>query len=255
MDRLDLTQLTHQGWLIVQGDCLEVMRQMPGESIDVIVTSPPYNQLGRRIRPSGIHSDCGWIAKVMQNGYADEMPEPEYQDWQVAVLEECYRLVRPAGSMFYNHKLRYRNCTPILPLDWIRRTSWHLRQELVWDKGGSMVWNARMFAPADERIYWLTKGRGFHWNKEAARYLSVWRVPSGRNLNEHPCPYPLEIARRCIHSAAPLGGVVLDPFAGSGTTLVAAIEHGLLAIGIEKEPRFCEITHQRMAEVLGVTVR
>jgi DNA modification methylase len=78
--------------------------------------------------------------------------------------------------------------------------------------------------------------------------MSVWDVPFDRDDNDHPCAYPVELAIRPIRSSCPSGGTVLDPFMGSGTTLLAARLLGRKAIGIEIEERYCEIAAKRLAQ-------
>ena len=81
---------------LLNGDCLELMKGMPDESVDLIITSPPYNlgnthhTGGKRFKPYG--------------KYNDDMKELDYQDWQIEVLNECFRVLKSDGSMLYNHK-------------------------------------------------------------------------------------------------------------------------------------------------------
>lgn len=237
---------------IYHGDCVDVLADLPGSSVDCVVTSPPYNQLGSRIRkdPGGMHRGNQWLSKVVDNGYADDMDEDEYQAWQQAVGTLLGRVVRPGGSLFYNHKLRYRESVPIHPLDIVRGfDGWTLRQEVVWDRRRAMAFNARMFAPSDERIYWLVRdGADHEWNQEAASYLSVWAVPPPIEKGGHPCPFPVGLPTRCIAAVTAEGDTVLDPFMGAGTTLRAAVDAGRRAIGIEAEESYCEIAVERLAQ-------
>lgn len=224
------------------GDVAEVLRSIAPESVDCIVTSPPYNQLGSRIPAvtTGLFTDNKWAAKVAANGYADDMPEGEYVAWLASVASDLLRVAKPGASLFFNHKLRYRDRRPLHPIDIVRRfDGWDLRQEIVWDTTRTMVLNARMFAPIDERIYWLVKpGANYTWNQDALA-TSVWRIRSAGSESDHPCPFPREIPARCI-AATPLpGGVVLDPFMGSGSTLRSAKNLGRQSVGIEIDPKWC----------------
>jgi site-specific DNA-methyltransferase (adenine-specific) len=76
---------------------------------------------------------------------------------------------------------------------------------------------------------------------------TVWRVPPARRVG-HPAPFPVEVARRCIRLSTWPGETVLDPFAGTGTTLVAARQLGRRAIGIERSERYCEMAVARLAQ-------
>lgn len=234
---------------IRQGDCIEVMAGLAEGSVDCIVTSPPYNQLDNRIPKggSGMHANNGWLAKVTAKGYADDMSEQDYRAWLSRVATGCLRVLRPGGSLFFNHKIRYRHGEMFHPIDYVRDwPGWKLRQEIIWDRAGGFAFNCGLFAPSDERIYWLAKpGADCGWNDGAAGMLSVWRVNSNKHMKgsekEHPCPFPLEIPTRCIKAVTKPGETILDPFAGSGRTLVAAMKAGRNAIGIEIDARYIPV--------------
>ena len=236
---------------IHHGDCLDVMRSMEAGSVDVVWTSPPYNQLGSRIpaKGSGCISNRGFIDKVNRCGYADDMDEGDYIAFLGRVAEGVCRVMRPGGSFFFNHKIRYRDSAPLHPWDIVRAwPGFTVRQEIVWDRRKSIVFNARMYAPSDERVYWLVRDGAKHaWNQGAAGLLSVWQIPANETGLEHPCPTPVEVVRHSLASVVTPGCVVLDPFLGSGTTLVAALQDGCKAIGIEREARYVEIAKARVA--------
>ena len=245
------------GITIYHGDCLEVLPTLTDAAC--VVTSPPYNQLGSRIpsKPSGIWKDMGrgFTDTITELGYGDDMPECEYQEWQRSVAVALGIAVRAGGSFFYNHKLRYRDGVILHPVELARTfTGWRLQQELVWSRPGSMTFNARMFAPSDERVLWLVRDGAKHtWNQESVGHLTVWRIPPAVEIEGHPCPFPVSLAVRCIAATTASGETVLDPFMGSGTTLRAAKDLGRKAIGIEIEERYCEIAAKRLSqEVLAL---
>jgi DNA modification methylase len=244
---------------IYHGDCVDVLPQIA--SVATTVTSPPYNTLGSRIpaKPTGMHADSGWMRAVRNQGYADDMGESEYTEWQVTVAAALRVATRPGGSFFYNHKVRFRDKIALHPYAVVSRfDGWYLRQELVWARPGAVAFNARMFAPSDERIYWCVRDDGDHvWNQEAASFLSVWHMRPPDDVEGHPCPYPDTLPKRCIIATTNPGDVVLDPFMGSGTTLRAAKDLGRRAIGIELDERYCEIAVARLGQEvldLGVAV-
>ena len=233
---------------------------LPGLSgVACTVTSPPYNTLGSRIpaKPSGMWAErmAGFAENVRANGYADDMSEAAYSEWQVGIAGLLAGATRPGGALFYNHKLRYRDLAVIHPLELVRRFhGWALRQEMIWARPGSMTFNARMFAPNDERIYWLVRdGADFTWNQEAASLLTVWRMVPPVEVKNHPCPFPESLPSRCIVASTNPGDLVLDPFMGTGTTLAAAKAQGRRAIGIELDERWCEQAAVRLSQgVLGL---
>jgi site-specific DNA-methyltransferase (cytosine-N4-specific) len=78
--------------------------------------------------------------------------------------------------------------------------------------------------------------------------MTVWRIMPEREVKGHPCPFPAILAARCIAASCPDGGIVLDPFMGSGTTLIAARGEKKRGIGIEVNERYCEIAAKRLSQ-------
>lgn len=156
----------------------------------------------------------------------------------MAVLEELYRVARPGASLFYNHKTRTREGVLLHPLTWLARVKgWTLRQEIVWDREVTHNHAATLFWPVDERIYWLTKGRPSLYGASVGM-PSVWRFHGPQPYTWHPAPFPEELPRRCLLAIGGKGLVVLDPFAGSCTTVKGAAEMGHEAIGVEQKAEY-----------------
>lgn len=236
-----LELLDGRAWF-VKADALRL--PLADETVDLIVTSPPYNTLWKfPAKPTGIYKNSKYFVDMPERRYQDKMEEPEYQGWQVQCLYEMARVLKPTGSILYNHKLRYENKEPIIPLDWIRACeALTLRQELVWDRGGSVVFNARMFPPADERVYWLVKDKEQHyWGRTGQRVVSVRRVPPARRGARMACPYPEDLIRPLIEALCPPGGLVVDPFVGSGTTLRVAVSLGMRAYGFDLTEEYLDV--------------
>jgi DNA modification methylase len=192
---------------VVQGDCLELMKQLIG-GVDCVVTSPPYNTLPSEHKPSGLHAERKsgvnkWIQKAA-NGYFDQRPENEYQDWLLRVIKDCYRATR--GLVWVNHKVRYRDGEALHP---VRFLPLPIYAEVIWNRRGSMALNCKRYAPSHEVI--LGFGRPYTWNDDLNTELSVWDIPPQLS-EEHPCPYPEEIPMRLIKSSTDEGDTVLDPF-------------------------------------------
>lgn len=234
---------------LYHGDVVDVLPHLT--NVAATVTSPPYNTLGKKLsKPSGLHKNNRWLEKVNALGYADDMDEGAYADWQASVAAGVYAVTKPGGSFFYNHKCRWRNGVLFHPIDIVRSfEGWTLRQELIWDRACSITFNARMFATSDERIFWLVKPGAAHvWNQQASGYLSVWKVNPETAQPNHPCPFPEPIVTRAIAGTTLPGDLVLDPFAGSGTTLRVAKDMGRRAVGVEIEERYCEVIAKRLAQ-------
>lgn len=245
----------HDGITIYHGDCRDVLPLI--SDVQTVFTSPPYNTLGARIpeNASGIWAKSngmrGFVRNVNSQGYADDMDETEYQSQQVAIVDALAVTLMAGGSLFYNHKCRWRDGLLVHPVLWMRPSALLLREEIIWDRSGSMTFNARMFAPSDERILWFTKpGARHRWNQPSGEaLLSIWRIhPEEGARKPHPVSFPILLPMRAIVATTDYGETILDPFMGSGTTLRAAKNLGRRAIGIEIEERYCEIAARRMEQ-------
>ncbi len=212
---------------------------MPDESVDLGITSPPYNKKGK---------GGGWLVpKIRYNGYLDSMPEAEYQRWQIEVLNELFRVTKEGGSFFYNHKVRYEEGKAIHPVTWLLDTKWTLWQEIVWDRGIAGNIRGWRFWQVEERVYWLVKGKPKELAPRHAKLTSVWRIFPETGHREHPAVFPLALPTRIIYSALEdKPGVVIDPFCGTGTTLVAAKLLRKDYIGIEIDPHYVEYARKRL---------
>jgi modification methylase len=225
-------------------DCLSWMQAQPAESVNTIVFSPPYNLTGYRgmkLRRRGVWDTDG----ITYNNFNDDLPEELYQQQQVDVINECLRILRPHGSIFYNHKIRMWNRQASHPMTWIGRSQAILHQEIIWDRRNTPALDARMLFPVDERIYWLCKDKPKVRKANATQKKTIWSIAPESN-NTHPAPYPVELATACLTLVSDPGDVVYDPYAGSGTTLYAAKMLGLDSIGTELDADYCNIIHQRM---------
>lgn len=226
------------------GDALTILKSLPDEIIDLGVTSPPYNK-GENKK--------GWlVANVKYKGFSDKLPEDLYQENQVQVLNEIYRITKPGGSFFYNHKLRWEKGKLLHPMDWLRKTNWVIKQEIIWDRMIAANIRGWRFWQVDERIYWLYKPKdknymGEELKSKHALLTSIWRFPPEKE-NPHPAPFPLALPIRCIFSIMDdkEGGLIIDPYCGSGTTLIAAkiLKHHF--IGIDISPEYVELSLRRL---------
>jgi len=219
---------------ILQGDCLEVMKDIPDKSVDCIITSPPYN-IGK------MHSNHLKFGTYSGN----DMKEEDYQKWQIKFLNECFRVMKDNGSMFYNHKVRIKNGIGIHPMEWILKSNFILKQEITWDMGKSANSDKIRFFPYSERIYWLVKDPKTKINN-VENLSDVWRIVSTNKRKDtgHIAVMPIEIAERIIKATE--YQTILDPFAGSGTTGVACKNLDRNFILIEKEPEYIEIIKKRL---------
>ena len=167
----------------------------PPAGIDCIVTSPPYNQMDdiAKRAPSGLWGDktggLGFVSNWKENGYSDDVSEAEYQAQQNELFARFAPSCSPTASLFYNHQIRWRDGVALHPIKWFQPEGWNLRTEIIWDRGGGMMFNARMFVRFDERIIWFVRGGQWKWNQASVGLGTVWRVAREQN-KEHPVAFP-----------------------------------------------------------------
>ena len=219
---------------IYNEDCLEGMKRLPDGSVDIIITSPPYN-IGK------MHSNT-----TKHGTYAgNDMEETDYQKWQLDIFSEMHRVLKDTGSLFYNHKVRIKKGKAIHPLEWIFKTDFLLKQEITWDMGKSPNCDKIRFFPFSERVYWLTKNTKTKIDN-VNKLSDVWRVVPTHNRKEtgHIAVMPTEIADIVLQSVE--GDVVLDPFMGSGTTAIACLNAGRQYIGFELDETYHKLSLERI---------
>ncbi|WP_323676886.1 DNA methyltransferase [Halorubellus sp. PRR65] len=226
---------------LLQGDAGSL--PLDDETVDVIITSPPYN-LGHE------RWAMGWRSLREEGvGYYDDRPEDEYQDWQQQVLSECYRVAREGASLFYVHKVRIDGGEVIHPVEWLRSPAnpWSVRQEIVWNRKSTHNHEPTLFRPQDARIYWLTKGTPAVPD-EGIDMDSVWDIYGPRPDTDHPAPFPEEIPQGCLEAVASDGDVVLDPMGGSMTTCRVASDLGYQSIGVDANRDYIEDAQQKQSD-------
>ena len=262
---------------LYHGDCLDVMRKLPAQSIDAIVTSPPYG-MQRASTYGGIEQD-------------------EYPAWAVSVFEEFKRVLKPSGSVLWNISPNVKDgviADYVLKMRLaIRNAGWFEHDELIWVKpdkmptgkpkwpvrawesifwysltkdpyvdatkcGNRITENRRASAAADPhafrgrdaRLGWDHLGKGYGKMGEFSRaknHISL-AVRSIGNDVDHPAPFPTELAKWLTRMFTPLGGTVLEPFAGSGTTAEACVIEGFKCIAIEREAEYMPLIVQRLTK-------
>lgn len=232
-------------------DAIEGLSLLPGNSIDLIITSPPYNKGATNKAKNSQKSK--WNNTIDYNGDPnnDNLPEPLYQQWQIDILNQCHRVLKPNGSMFYNHKNRINSGKGeiISPYQWLFKTNFKIRQEIIWDRKSTNNVCRRRYLPTTELIFWLTKSNNptFDRKPDTPFKKEVWEFPFEINT-KHPAPYPLTLPDniiRCIKTTdEPI--IVLDPFIGSGTTAIAAIKHDCHYIGFDKFQEYVNMTEERI---------
>lgn len=228
---------------IIQGDCLEVMKTLPDNSFDLVVTSPPYNL--KNSTGNGMKDGRGgkWKNAELVNGYShhdDCMPHEEYAEWQRICLAEMVRLIPENGAIFYNHKWRVQDGLLQDRQDIVK--DFPVRQIIIWKRKGGINFNAGYFLPTYEVIYLIAKPK-FKLSPKANALGDVWEFKQEMK-NPHPAPFPVDLIDRIISSTN--AQTILDPFMGSGTTAIAALLNNRQYIGIELSPDYVAMANQRI---------
>lgn len=242
------------GATLYHSDCLDVLALVGTPSL--VVTSPPYNlaaapweRLGHW-KP-GNAGGAGGRAKwkrgangsdgALYAAHDDGMEWTAYVQWQRRVLAALWAILAEDGAIFYNHKPRVvgtRLWTPqqLLP------TGIDLRQIITWKRPGGMNFSPVAFVPTSEWIMLLAKPAFRLKSRGVSGLGDVWDMRPDRN--PHPAPFPLALPAKAIEATA--GGIVLDPFMGSGTTGIAALQAGRPFVGIEKDRRYFDMACERI---------
>lgn len=230
---------------IICGDAISEMKRIPANSVDLIITSPPYNL--KNSTGNGMKDGRGgkWANAALVNGYAtydDNMPYDEYVEWQRNCLNEMMRLIPENGAIFYNHKWRVQNGLIQDRHEIVK--DFPVRQILIWKRKGGINFNPGYFLPTYEVIYLIAKPK-FKLVPKANAVGDVWEFMQEQK-NIHPAPFPTALIERIISSTD--ARIILDPFSGSGTTAVVAKSLGRKYIGIEISKEYCKFSEQRIAE-------
>lgn len=225
---------------IICGDAIEVLKGIPDNSIDLIVTSPPYNK--GAVSYQGDRTKYG-ITDIPDYGdYNDTMTPEQYEQWQKDIITECLRVLKPTGSLFYNHKEQYRKFNAIFPTFIY---DFPVRQTIIWDKKKAFSGARSYFAPNIEFIFWIGGADAYFDKGSALHQKQIWAVFPKKETN-HPAPFPIELPENCILACSKEGDIVLDPFMGSGTTALAAKKHNRHYLGVELNPDFIKEAEKRL---------
>ncbi len=257
--------------ILYNGNCLDILKQIPDESIDIIITSPPY---------------C--MKKAYENSTDDINT---FREVHKTIFPELYRILKPYGSICW--QVGYHvNDTQTYPLDYIvydiftnnsskLKYPLILRNRIIWTFGHGLN-STKRFSGRHETILWFTKGDKYTFNLDDVRVpqkypgkrsykgpnkgkisgnplgknpSDIWDIPNVKaqhiEKTSHPCQYPVALPRRLIKALTKKGDMVLDPFMGSGTTGVAAIMEDRKFIGAEIVPEYYEISNQRIKDAIN----
>jgi adenine-specific DNA-methyltransferase len=255
---------------LFQGDCLDLLSSIPDSTIQLVVTSPPYN-IGKE--------------------YEKKQPIEDYIKWQEKIIRECHRVLKPSGSICWQVG-NYVNSGEIIPLDMIlypifTKLGMKLRNRIVWHFGHGLHASKR-FSGRYEVVLWFTRSDDYVFNLDPIRIpqkypnkkhfkgtkkgelscnplgknpSDVWDIPNVKSNHiektEHPAQYPVELIERLVLALSNEGDWVFDPFMGSGSTQIATIIHNRKSSGAEIHSPYFEIACARLhqAEMGTLKVR
>lgn len=227
--------------MIHNADCLDGMRGLDANSVDAIVTDPPYASGGRQAAGArGVTSKSNQEYRPDEEWFlGDNMGSDSYLWWMREVARECLRVAR-AGSQAQVFT-DWRQYTTLVTA-W-ETVGWTLRSVVVWDKakGGAM---GSYWRNNHEWVAVFTKGK-----PRPLAHRSCFNTWTGAKPHGglHPTEKPVALMRYLLSTVTPRGGVILDPFTGSGTTGVAATLEGFQFIGIERDSGYCDLARTRIA--------
>jgi len=244
---------------ITQGDCIEVLKNIPSKSVDLIFADPPYNlQLKNELqRPDQSQVD----------GVFDDWDKfssfTEYDSFTRNWLSECSRVLKDNGTIWVIGS--YHNIFRVGTI--LQDLKYWILNDIVWIKSNPMPnFKGTRFNNAHETMIWASKSEKskftFHYKSlktfnDDLQMRSDWYLPlcTGaerlkiNGVKAHSTQKPEELLYRVILATSNVGDVVLDPFSGSGTTAAVAKKLGRKFIGIEKEQKYIDISNERLSEI------
>jgi site-specific DNA-methyltransferase (adenine-specific) len=233
--------LERAGATLYLGDTLHVLRTLPDASVDAVITDPPYSSGGLHRSDRNQSTGTKYVQTSTQivrpDFQGDNRDQRSYLAWCSLWLSECLRIVKPGRPCLVFTDWRQLPTTT----DAFQAGGFVWRGLVAWDKGRGVRPMAG-FSSQAEYIVWGTRGPA----DLGSVYLDgVLRATVKQAEKEHQTGKPIGLMEQLLQ-IVPDGGTVLDPFAGSGTTLVAASRVGKRAIGIEIEPAYCAVTERRL---------
>lgn len=277
---------------ILCGDSRDVLPAIPAESVNCIITSPPYYQQRDYLAEKQIG------AEVQLEHYIDNLRQ---------VFSECYRVLHESGTLWLNLGDKYQD-GQLLGVPWrvalaLQSDKWQLRSDIIWYKPNAMPSSVKNRPTTDhEYVFLFSKTGSYHYDIDAIREphvtfsaeskmrggrnhfgkvlgtpeqgknggnpnlhdgrwdqafhpkgrnrRTVWEIPLSKYRGAHFAVFPERLVELCILAGCPEGGIVLDPFIGSGTTAVVAQRLGRRYVGIDTSAEYCKMAQERLVQHL-----
>ena len=260
---------------LYNGDCLKLLKTIPDEAVDMVITSPPY---------------------CMGKAYED--PHDDIETFRIQhkkIFNDIYRILKPGGSVCWQVGYHVSDKC-VVPLDYIvydlftslsakKESPFILRNRIIWTFGHGLN-STNRFSGRHETILWFSKGKQEGFNLDEVRIpqkypgkraykgphkgelsgnplgknpSDVWDIPNVKaqhvEKTDHPCQFPVAIPQRLIKALTSANGLILDPFMGSGTTGVAAIVEGRRFVGAEIQKDYYDVSVMRLNDAVSGTAK
>ena len=234
---------------LINGDCLVELPKMPDDCVDCVITSPPYNLKGLR-GGKNIAVDSITMWKQCNIPYEDNLTEAQYQEQQITLLNELYRVIKPTGSIFYNHKVRRTKAQAHHPWQWIGKAKTKFYQQIIWDRKSSPNQALNFLVPSTELIFWLTKDKPKVFKSKVSIKGEVWSIaPAKEKYKGHPPVFPDLLIEQCINLTTQTNDVVMDCYMGLGSVgMVCKKMWYRDFVGIELNKEYYETAKKRLEE-------
>lgn len=255
-DMSNINNVRNEKSMVILGDCLEILKNMRSESVDLIFTDPPYN----------INKDFG-------NNIDKWASKEAYVNWCYIWLDECMRILKPSGTMYFMTATQHMSY-----LDVYMSEKYNVLSRIIWSYDSSGVQSKKIYGSLYEPILMVTKSETskyvfnyqdilveaktgaqrklIDYRKNPPQPYNTEKVPGNvwefsrvrfkmAEYENHPTQKPEALLERIIKASSNVGDTILDPFAGSFTTSAVAVKLGRNAIGIDLNEEFFEIGIRR----------
>jgi site-specific DNA-methyltransferase (adenine-specific) len=243
-----------KNYKLLLGDCIKELKKLPEKSIDMIFADPPY-----RLSNDGITCHSGKMVSVNKGEWDKSNGVKEDYKFNKKWLKACDRVLKDNGTMWISgtYHIIHSIAFALLEMDY------YIINEVSWVKPNAAPnMGCRCFTASQETLLWVKKSKkakhifnydfmkGLNGGKQMR---SVWEIPTTpkreKLFGKHPTQKPKELLYRIIMSSTNADDLILDPFCGSGTTGVVAIENNRRFIGVDNLPEYLELTNLRILDI------